>query len=131
MSMYAIEEHQRQPCVSCGLSLCHDKGYGPEYGLCYNCALRIANLFCLAHSGEPLFRDTTSEPHAPKNTPTPVSQKLRWSILRRDQYRCQVCGETDRPLHVDHIIPRAKGGGNSPSNLQCLCDKCNMRKGAR
>lgn len=31
-------------------------------------------------------------------------------------------------FHVDHIVPLAKGGSNWPSNLQCLCPDCNLRK---
>lgn len=30
----------------------------------------------------------------------------------------------------DHIIPKAKGGTNSFSNYQTMCQKCNMEKGA-
>lgn len=33
--------------------------------------------------------------------------------------------------HVDHIMPLALGGSNWPKNLQCLCPKCNMSKGAK
>ena len=32
-------------------------------------------------------------------------------------------------LTKDHIVARAKGGGNHPSNLQTLCCVCNERKG--
>ena len=33
--------------------------------------------------------------------------------------------------HVDHIMPLILGGSNHPSNLQCLCQKCNLSKGGK
>ena len=36
-----------------------------------------------------------------------------------------------RHFHVDHIVPRAKGGTDHISNLQLLCGACNALKGAR
>ena len=36
-----------------------------------------------------------------------------------------------RIMDVDHILPRAKGGTDHPSNLQLLCSGCNRSKGSR
>jgi 5-methylcytosine-specific restriction protein A len=33
--------------------------------------------------------------------------------------------------HVDHIMPVAAGGTDHPSNLQALCQSCNLAKAAR
>lgn len=56
---------------------------------------------------------------------------LWWQILARDNWTCVSCGRTAHDgivLHVDHIIPRSKGGTNDPQNLQALCRKCNIGK---
>ena len=53
---------------------------------------------------------------------------VRAGILRRDP-QCRSCG-----LHpsetVDHIVPRAIGGTDAPSNLQGLCLPCHRHKTA-
>ena len=33
--------------------------------------------------------------------------------------------------HVDHVMPLKLGGSNWPTNLQCLCPSCNLRKSAK
>ncbi len=57
---------------------------------------------------------------------------LWWQILARDNWTCCSCGRSSMKdgvvLHVDHIIPRSKGGTDDPSNLQTLCRKCNIGK---
>ncbi len=62
-----------------------------------------------------------------------IGVKLRYDIMTRDNNRCRKCGATGEQvrLHVDHIKPVAHGGTNEPSNLQTLCEKCNLGKGAR
>ena len=43
--------------------------------------------------------------------------------------RCVRCGHTDeRVLEKDHILPRAEGGSDDPSNLQWLCRNCHGLK---
>ena len=60
----------------------------------------------------------------------PVPDSLRYRVLKKSKHRCELCGATkyDRPLDVDHIIPRSKGGKSDESNLQVLCSKCNRSK---
>ena len=60
----------------------------------------------------------------------PVSESLRYEILRESGGRCELCGATkdDSRLEVDHIVPRSKGGSNERKNLQVLCDRCNRGK---
>lgn len=57
---------------------------------------------------------------------------LWWEVLARDNWTCCSCKRSAQKhsvvLHVDHIIPRSKGGTNNRSNLQTLCIKCNLGK---
>lgn len=59
-----------------------------------------------------------------------VSKRLRWEILRRDGYRCRYCGKTsaDERIEVDHVIPKALGGTDHPTNLTAACHTCNKGK---
>ena len=61
----------------------------------------------------------------------PISFKLRFQILKRDNFTCQYCGRKapDTVLHVDHIVPRELGGKNDPENLVTCCIVCNLGKG--
>lgn len=55
----------------------------------------------------------------------------RKNILKRDNHRCQYCGARNRPLTVDHVLPKVRGGKDSWENLVCACVACNNRKGNR
>lgn len=63
----------------------------------------------------------------------PLSKKTRFEVFKRDGFKCQYCGAhpPNVLLHVDHINPVAKGGGNSMDNLITSCAPCNHGKGAR
>jgi len=60
-----------------------------------------------------------------------VPSRLRFEILKRDNFKCILCGRsaTDTTLHVDHITPVVKGGGNKKESLATLCMDCNLGKG--
>ena len=57
----------------------------------------------------------------------------RRNIYARDENRCQYCGKRfhTSELSLDHIIPRARGGGATWTNIVCACTACNVRKGER
>ena len=60
-----------------------------------------------------------------------MNDDIRFNVLKRDNYTCQICGATSKDgakLHVDHIIPVSKGGKTIMSNLQTLCERCNLGK---
>jgi hypothetical protein len=60
-----------------------------------------------------------------------MSPALRYDIMKRDGFRCVLCGARaaeGAKLHVDHIKPIAKGGKTEASNLRTLCDRCNLGK---
>ena len=52
-------------------------------------------------------------------------------LLEKFGHKCFYCGTKDEPLEKEHIIPKAKGGANTPSNLTLSCPSCNAKKGSR
>lgn len=63
--------------------------------------------------------------------PRPRVRLSKREIFRRDEYRCQYCGEERARLTVDHVIPRRSGGPHSWENLVAACPACNRQKGHR
>lgn len=50
-------------------------------------------------------------------------------ILKYQNRKCANCARcVASKYHVDHVMPIALGGSNSPENLQILCPKCNLKK---
>lgn len=68
----------------------------------------------------------------PETTRKPISKRLRFEILRRDNHACRYCGATapDIKLTVDHVTPVALGGTDEASNLVTACAPCNAGKSA-
>jgi 5-methylcytosine-specific restriction endonuclease McrA len=62
-----------------------------------------------------------------------ASGMKRLRIYMRDKFRCQYCGQKKvaSDLTLDHILPRSRGGDNSPVNIVTACVPCNNRKSDR
>jgi 5-methylcytosine-specific restriction endonuclease McrA len=54
----------------------------------------------------------------------------RFNLFLRDEFRCQYCGARG-DLTFDHVVPRARGGKTSWTNVVAACSRCNLRKGSR
>jgi predicted restriction endonuclease len=52
-------------------------------------------------------------------------ERLRQEVLRRDGWRCQLCG-TMSNLEVHHRQFRSHSGDDSEENLITLCAKCHL-----
>ena len=63
--------------------------------------------------------------------PRPRVKLSKKEIFRRDDYRCQYCGQESARLTVDHVVPRRLGGIYSWNNLVAACPACNRHKGGR
>ena len=70
-----------------------------------------------------------SSPIAASRQPIPAG--LRFAVLRRDGFRCAYCGRGEPEsvkLHIDHIVPVARGGRTELENLVTACATCNLGK---
>lgn len=61
-----------------------------------------------------------------------IPRHMRDAVFERDAGRCSYCrlaqfghGAT---FHIDHIVPRSKGGATSLDNLALQCPNCSLRK---
>ena len=84
-------------------------------------------------SSEEAIRNSAVEPNTRHKTSRTINWRLRFIVMRRDNFKCKNCGRspaTDQNiiLHVDHIKAWANGGETVSENLQTLCSVCNIGK---
>lgn len=90
------------------------------YDILYKLSKRNGNFYLVPEIWESICRVERGK----------VSNKMRFSIYKRDNYRCKKCGRRTDDLEIDHIFPIAKGGKSTYDNLQTLCRRCNKIKGS-
>jgi hypothetical protein len=73
----------------------------------------------------------STAPHTDGGSTSPrraIPQRVRFEVLRRDNYTCRYCRSTENELTIDHLKPAVLGGTNDPSNLVACCKDCNSGK---
>lgn len=84
--------------------------------------------------------DGIAIPKAPQ-----LKRSIAWNLFHESDKTCALCNtpvQFFRPLslyasdyvyqcHIDHILPRSRGGQNSKDNLRITCSRCNLSKGAK
>lgn len=91
------------------------------------CRALASGGYCPTHAPihtRPAWESTQTSSHA--RGYGRVWQRLRVMILNRDPI-CMVCQRCPSTA-VDHIRPKARGGGDDESNLQGICETCHTAK---
>jgi len=83
-----------------------------------------------------LFKNFTNTTIAPQRTDIEIelpSVSVKERLYKEQNSLCNACGTKFDiwNLEIDHIIPKAKGGGDYYENYQLLCGSCNKIKGDR
>ena len=62
-----------------------------------------------------------------------VSKDIEQILFAKQTGKCACCRIKLNKVkqHLDHKVPLVAGGMHEDSNLQLLCDKCNLSKGAK
>lgn len=61
-----------------------------------------------------------------------LSKGLSDKLLKLQRGKCACCGQPlGADYHLDHRMPLALEGPNADENIQLLCAKCNLSKGAK
>ena len=120
---------QRPPCVPVAAKRpCAHPGCG--------LLVRGGEVYCAAHVSDRNI-GRFADPHRGTRQARGYGadwERIRKVILARDKGLCQPCLSMRkyRPAkHVDHIVPKARGGTDDEGNLQAICVECHQQKTLR
>ena len=57
-----------------------------------------------------------------------ISKRLRFEVFKRDNFTCTYCRSKNNEITIDHVMPVALGGLDTPENLVTACIDCNAGK---
>jgi hypothetical protein len=85
------------------------------------------------NSSEKAIQNLMIEPSTRHKTKRNINWRLRFVVMRRDNFKCKKCGRSPATdptiiLHVDHKTAWANGGETVLENLETLCSICNIGK---
>lgn len=67
---------------------------------------------------------------AQKRAERQINSKLRRNIMKRQEYKCSVCGDSlfnGEEYHLHHILPKCEGGGDELNNLTFVHLYCHQQ----
>jgi len=92
---------------------------------------------CNSESTKEAKPATNKIPRSYKKRSRAIPAAVKDYVYKRDGGCCTFVGEDGRRcnstwnLEIDHIVPFARGGDNSPGNLRLLCEKHNRMEARR
>ena len=131
MRSYAEAKHKAAAlavcCSECGAMYC------PVYGA--RMRIKLCSSECIEASRLRSKRASKQRRRALERGAAGAEMVDWLAICERDKWCCQMCGvDTPRALRgtshqqapeIDHLVAVALGGTHEPSNLACLCRRCN------
>jgi hypothetical protein len=115
------------------LSIYSSRPYTRRFGTWWK-ALEAFVEYVNSSSDTEVVSEVAGDQAASKRTKRDPSLRLRFLVMRRDNFKCAHCGRSPATLpglelEVDHVVPWTKGGETELTNLQTLCIDCNRGKG--
>lgn len=103
-------------------------------GYQFSCLPRFDDTFQWKWNSADIVRGQMIPNKSGANGDRSIPAGLRYQVLERDRV-CRACGrgpgQDGAQLHIDHIEPYSLGGLTVLTNLQVLCNRCNLGKGNR
>lgn len=118
--------------------------YLDEKGLYFDIIWNIVNevVYLLFQNRKFLlhFNEWLAEMHNYKIVRKAPPKWVQRAVFHREKGRCVICNrdlsgiidiEEDFAVHLDHMVPIEEGGLNDFSNMQLMCQQCNLKKGMK